>query len=62
MGSMNAAPGEPWYRDGLRFQCTQCGNCCTGDPGVVWPYNLHAQACGSQTGSTAVYVPLVEHV
>lgn len=27
---------KPWYRDGLRFQCTQCGNCCTGAPGVVW--------------------------
>lgn len=26
----------PWYKDGLRFACTQCGNCCTGDPGVVW--------------------------
>ena len=26
----------PWYRDGLRFECTQCGNCCTGTPGVVW--------------------------
>jgi Fe-S-cluster containining protein len=26
----------PWYRDGLRFQCTQCGNCCTGAPGYVW--------------------------
>lgn len=28
--------GEPWYRDGLRFACTQCGNCCTGPPGAVW--------------------------
>lgn len=28
--------GEPWYRDGLRFECTQCGNCCTGAPGHVW--------------------------
>ena len=27
---------EPWYRDGLRFHCTRCGNCCTGDPGYVW--------------------------
>jgi len=27
---------EPWYRDGLRFECTQCGNCCTGAPGYVW--------------------------
>lgn len=26
----------PWYRDGLRFRCTQCGNCCTGDPGFTW--------------------------
>ncbi len=25
-----------WYADGLRFTCTQCGNCCTGPPGVVW--------------------------
>jgi len=27
---------SPWYRNGLRFCCTQCGNCCTGAPGVVW--------------------------
>lgn len=27
---------QPWYEDGLRFRCTQCGNCCTGTPGVVW--------------------------
>ena len=27
---------EPWYADGLKFQCTQCGNCCTGGPGYVW--------------------------
>ena len=25
-----------WYEDGLRFSCTQCGNCCTGAPGAVW--------------------------
>ena len=29
-------PDDPWYRDGLRFTCTQCGHCCTGDPGFVW--------------------------
>lgn len=27
---------EPWYRDGLRFSCTGCGDCCTGEPGYVW--------------------------
>jgi len=32
---MSTTP-EPWYKDGLRFTCTQCGNCCTGPEGVVW--------------------------
>lgn len=27
---------ETWYRDGLAFECTRCGNCCTGEPGFVW--------------------------
>lgn len=27
---------EPWYKDGLRFTCSQCGDCCTGAPGFVW--------------------------
>ena len=26
----------PWYKDGLHFKCTQCGNCCTGTSGYVW--------------------------
>ena len=25
-----------WFADGLRFECTQCGRCCTGAPGFVW--------------------------
>jgi uncharacterized protein len=28
--------GTPWYENGLRFECTQCGDCCTGAPGFVW--------------------------
>jgi hypothetical protein len=27
---------EPWFSDGLRFACTGCGGCCTGEPGYVW--------------------------
>lgn len=29
---------EPWYaaEGGLRFSCTGCGDCCTGEPGAVW--------------------------
>src|SRR4249919_1118883 len=29
-------PKTPWFKDGLRFECTQCGDCCTGAPGYVW--------------------------
>lgn len=29
-------PKLPWYKDGLRFQCTECGKCCTGSSGFVW--------------------------
>ena len=25
----------PWYRNGLRFACTQCGQCCGGGPGTI---------------------------
>jgi Fe-S-cluster containining protein len=30
------ADEQPWYKDGLNFTCTQCGKCCTGEPGFVW--------------------------
>lgn len=33
---MPAQTKLPWYHDGLRFECTQCGACCSGDPGYVW--------------------------
>jgi Fe-S-cluster containining protein len=27
----------PWYSGGLAFECTQCGNCCSGpETGFVW--------------------------
>ncbi len=32
----NEGDGDEWYAAGLRFECTQCGNCCTGPPGYVW--------------------------
>jgi len=27
---------KPWYADGLKFTCSQCGDCCTGGAGYVW--------------------------
>jgi Fe-S-cluster containining protein len=34
--SDQSSDSQPWYRDGLNFTCTQCGDCCTGAPGTVW--------------------------
>lgn len=33
---MTDTMSEPWYHEGLRFECTRCGHCCTGEPGFVW--------------------------
>ena len=27
---------DVWYSEGLAFECTQCGGCCSGNPGFVW--------------------------
>lgn len=43
---------EPWYRDGLQFTCTQCGNCCTGAPGVVWVDDSEIKAIAELTGKS----------
>ncbi len=34
--SLDQNSKQEWYKDGLRFSCSQCGNCCTGGPGAVW--------------------------
>jgi uncharacterized protein len=39
---------EPWYKDGLRFKCTGCGQCCTGTPGYVWVSPSEAEALAKQ--------------
>jgi uncharacterized protein len=35
---------QPWYHAGLRFQCTECGACCTGAPGYVWVNKAEIEA------------------
>ncbi|MCH2202499.1 MAG: YkgJ family cysteine cluster protein [Fuerstiella sp.] len=42
--SNTTSDSDPWYRDGLQFTCSQCGDCCTGDPGVVWVNDEELQA------------------
>jgi Fe-S-cluster containining protein len=36
MSSTDTDRDSTWYRDGLSFECTRCGACCTGAPGYVW--------------------------
>ncbi len=41
---------QPWYKDGLRFECTQCGACCSGEPGYVWVSQKEVAAIAGQMG------------
>lgn len=41
---------KPWYENGLRFQCTQCGDCCTGAPGFVWVNSEEIAALATKLG------------
>jgi uncharacterized protein len=43
---------SPWYGDGLRFECTGCGQCCSGDPGYVWVTNREIAALALSMGMT----------
>ena len=45
-------PDAPWYRDGLKFKCTQCGDCCTGAAGFVWVNAEEIAAMAQTTGHT----------
>ncbi|PQO29723.1 YkgJ family cysteine cluster protein [Bremerella cremea] len=55
-----ASPNNgPWYQDGLQFQCSQCGDCCTGGPGYVWVNDAEIAALAKETGMT---VPQFESV
>ena len=41
---------EKWYRDGLRFDCTQCGKCCGGAPGYCWVSEDEIHALAERLG------------
>ncbi|MGL4461439.1 MAG: YkgJ family cysteine cluster protein [Planctomycetia bacterium] len=40
----------PWFVDGLRFTCTQCGKCCMGFPGYVWVNAAETKALADRLG------------
>ncbi len=39
-----------WFTDGLRFECTRCGDCCRGEPGFVWVTLDEAAAIAAELG------------
>ena len=41
---------QPWFHEGLRFECTGCGDCCTGAPGYVWVNHEEIAALADQVG------------
>ena len=41
---------KPWYREGLSFSCTRCGDCCTGVPGYVWGGPTEIEALAKHLG------------
>ncbi len=41
---------ELWYKDGLKFSCSGCGDCCTGAPGFVWVDPAEIQAIADSLG------------
>lgn len=40
----------PWYHEGLQFECTQCGQCCSGEPGYVWVDQDEIDAMANEMG------------
>jgi Fe-S-cluster containining protein len=49
----------PWYKNGLRFECTQCGDCCTGGPGAVWVTDEELTAIAAELHKTVGEVRLL---
>ena len=48
-------PNRPWYQEGLRFECTECGDCCTGDTGYVWVNKAEIAALAAEIGEADVH-------
>jgi Fe-S-cluster containining protein len=52
--SAGSTRGIPSFAEaGLRFSCTQCGNCCTGAPGYVYVSDAEIHALADHLGITS---------
>jgi Fe-S-cluster containining protein len=49
---MTDKQAKPWYQAGLRFTCTRCGHCCSGEPGFVWVTDEDLAAIAAHQGES----------
>ena len=49
---MAGIPKDVWYAGGLRFKCTQCGDCCSGAEGYVWVNQAEIDGMAQKVGMT----------
>ena len=49
---MSPRDDAPWYQEGLAFECTRCGACCTGAPGFVWVDDAEIARMAEHRGET----------
>ena len=59
MASTSPESDQPWYHEGLNFTCSQCGDCCTGAPGVVWVSDEEIQEIADHLGKSTGEVRLL---
>ena len=50
---MAGIPKDVWYAGGLRFQCTQCGDCCSGAEGYVWVNQAEIDGMACRVGMSS---------
>ena len=49
---MAGKKNDVWYSEGLRFECSQCGDCCTGAEGYVWVNQAEIDAMSARMHMT----------
>ncbi|EQC42087.1 hypothetical protein SDRG_00928 [Saprolegnia diclina VS20] len=47
-----SSTAAPWFKDGLAFSCTKCGNCCSGPSGSVRFNDDEAATMAAKVGET----------
>jgi len=45
---------DEWWSSGLRFKCSGCGDCCTGEPGAIWVNEDEIAALAAHVGEDRV--------